>query len=51
MKKREDRKDHPKKLSLNRETVKSLSEVQLSEVAGAWSAWSVTWQGGPTCIT
>jgi len=44
--------DKPKKLVLNRETVKLICEQDLSVVAGGgWSGWSVTVNTPPTCLT
>ncbi len=45
--------ERTKKLVLNLETIKSLAQADLQQlpVGGGWSAWSVTWQGGPTCTT
>jgi hypothetical protein len=44
--------DKPRKLALNRETVKLICEQDLSGVAGgAWSGWSVTVNTPPTCFT
>lgn len=49
---KKDTKDKPKKLALNRETVKLICEQDLAPVAGgAWSGWSFTVNHQVTCYT